>query len=684
MSEGKVGEVEVMKHRTYYLVRGQNADLEPAYASAKEMFDRVLRRMLKDTDRLIRPDLATSVCRTFIFECFSRFGRQIAKTVTGQWTHEDLIREADIESAFLAAKNGKDFSETAAESLRARCFNFIRSKDVDAENLKFHLTQGYYLIELLGLDKAKFLPLTNEAFSGAVFYLDTNVLIPRLLAGMQDGSLFDEMLRFARSMGIDLRVTRATLNEARSVGAPQSGQLKYLLSIYEIDTLKELSERTNDHFLNAFFARREQNPSITPDELVAPFDRIREVVEEEIGLRVIDKIEDEILAGRDYSHVAEVMQQKSEQIRKHTKGQLSLKHDVSHYALVIDERNENPKTWFLTGDRTLLEAGATFVRDGTPYCFALVGFLQSISPFLTSPAEEKTVVDVFTQFVTEQIFPPGPIFEVRDLRIFAEYQEDVISTHPDQVVEALDYVKEVVLNGKPYKVSDTDKVSAELKKYLSSSAEEKIQNLTQEAERRAHEAEEARRESQSERERREAAEEEIAGGQVKARRLAAMIANLRTTNTGNEERIESLSSQISHQQRQITNQQHQIDQRKRRDWVILGFVIAIAYWIFDDVIVAYLSHKWEWLVEYDEYVRLILSSASALAFSLPALPYIQNSQWRDEKKVAAFSLIVILAVVLSKVLDNRFLLSVANAVDFGGLLAVLFLSYLFTRKKGDK
>ena len=45
ISEGKVGEVEVIKHRTYYLVRGQNDDLEPAYASAKEMFDRVLKRI---------------------------------------------------------------------------------------------------------------------------------------------------------------------------------------------------------------------------------------------------------------------------------------------------------------------------------------------------------------------------------------------------------------------------------------------------------------------------------------------------------------------------------------------------------------------------------------------------------------------------------------------------------------
>ena len=47
----------------------------------------------------------------------------------------------------------------------------------DDKDLRFRLAQSYYVVQLLELSPQDFNPLADGAFSGAVFYLDTNVVL---------------------------------------------------------------------------------------------------------------------------------------------------------------------------------------------------------------------------------------------------------------------------------------------------------------------------------------------------------------------------------------------------------------------------------------------------------------------------------------------------------------------------
>jgi hypothetical protein len=126
---------------------------------------------------------------------------EIAKSVTGRLEREDLLRLPQIISAFKSACSGHSLSSAAVESLEARCSNFLRSTHPDDERLKLHLTQGYFFTQLLGIHADRFDPLAEQAFAGAVLYVDTNAVMPRLLRS-DAAAIFDEMVTVAKQLGI--------------------------------------------------------------------------------------------------------------------------------------------------------------------------------------------------------------------------------------------------------------------------------------------------------------------------------------------------------------------------------------------------------------------------------------------------------------------------------------------------
>jgi len=275
-------------------------------------------------------------------ECFARVGEQIAKTVTGQLGVDDVIRLDQLKSAFTAALSGQTLSGEAVQSLEARCMGFLKSTDPDDQKLKLYLTQSFYFAQLLGLENASFNPITEQAFTGAVFYLDTNVILPGMLGSDQNALLFNEMVGVARRLGMELRVTRATIDEARGVAADRRLQLETVVR----DIPPQLSALSRDQFLTGFLEARERDPNLTAEQYLEPFERTSEVLAG-LGIVIDDRTADEILARREAKREVELIQAEAVRLRGWGKNEAVLRHDVAHCVLVQDERNGNSRTWFL-------------------------------------------------------------------------------------------------------------------------------------------------------------------------------------------------------------------------------------------------------------------------------------------------------------------------------------------------
>jgi len=265
----------------------------------------------------------------------------------------------------------------------------------------------------------------EQTFSDSTFYLDTNVLVVGLLESERDFEMFKELVGVARRIGIKLRVTRATINEIRRVAADRCSQLKTVLP--ELPT--EVVEKANDQFLSAFLAARAAQPTPTPDAFFEQYDRLSEVMRDKWGFEVVENIEDEVLAAHTFAHERQVMQDSAVETRGWEKSEIVLNHDLCHFALVLDERRTNPKTWFLTRDRSLTHAASRLKRKNEQgFCFSLIGFLQSLSPFVTTPSEEHSLADVFSALLTEQLFPAEQLFDPKELMLLVEMHRDVLST----------------------------------------------------------------------------------------------------------------------------------------------------------------------------------------------------------------------------------------------------------------
>ena len=546
-----VAQTQLNKRHAYHLTdSGRKDPDEEAAESASQLFEPVLARMLKDTHLMCDKHDGATVCRTFISECFARFGQQIARAVTGGLSNDQLVNRADVEGAFQAAANLVQLSLDAKQSLKARCVRFLKSTERDDEELKFRLTQGYFVTQLLSLDVYSFNPLADDAFRDSVFFIDSNVLFYKLLSD-EGARLFVELVRICNVLEIELQVSRATINEMRRVAADRLEGLEKTLA----KAPAELVNRTRDDFLDAFLAERDDNPEVTVEVFLGRFDEIPELLAP-LGIKLYDHTIDEIISGQDVAWECEVVRDAAMTNRGWGKSETVCRHDVCHYLLIEDERRRGRKAWFLTRDKTLYQAAQDLGSDGPPFCFPLAGFLQSVSPFLEAPEFQRSLAGLFSAVLNGEIgdLSEQSEFDLQELKIISEFHTDVLSTPVDQLLPAFDYVKNAVLGGKSYRREDLPKVALELKKHLTSSMEKKQRGLQAELTRMKDKAAAQR-----------------AGHELETDKRQAEIIRLKTE-------LEEASCRHADDAKRNAN---------LSTWVaVLGVFMAIGIWTFDSELVS--------------------------------------------------------------------------------------------------
>jgi len=683
---GKVKRVDEKSSKSYFLTDKGGAELDRALEQAIDLFDPVLRRMLRDTEHQVPSETGKSICRAFILECFSRFGQQIARLVLGDYDADDLLRMLDVDGVFDSVAGNRKLSSEARDSLFNRCRQFLRSSEDEDKRLKLHLTQWFYFMELLGLGSngSPFDPLAKQAFRGSVFYLDTNVILMGLLVSDNRLKMFREMMRMSARLGVELRVTRATINETRHVIAKRLTELnKYLTRVPA-----ELSELTHDQFLAGYLEARAREPELTPEQFLKPFERLEETIKDDWKIVIRELSEDEMLAGRKLEHETAIVQQEAESQRPYPKPPSVLRHDVSHLALVADERGENPKTWFLTDDTSLVRAASrlastdkkqplaavvggepreTLATRVLPFCFYLASFLQSISPFTVSPEEEASLADIFSTLLNERLAISGKLFDMREMRILVEWNNDVMMTPPEQLAPALDHVKKLVLEGRPYKNGDMPRVALELKKYLSKSVEERERALEEEVRRRTEET----------------GQEKRARAEVERK-----AAELNEKVTEFESRMLAQAAEMATIQEELTLQKQLLEEGerqqragyilRRRYFMLAGFIIGICVWLLTDDLVRMLRARG--LNFEDRTARVAITLLGILIFCLPALLYTRSVAWRNDAKVfflAVLSVSVILASL--SFFDNAVVSTCASIIEIAMFSATLLYFAVFSR-----
>lgn len=655
MNEHKVERIEPKKRHAYYLTEAAVTDVNDLVNSGEDLFTPVLDRMTENTSHLIPKEMSTLICRSFICQCFARFGADIAKTVVGELACADLIEPAHIELAFEAATLAHNLQPEAGESLKSRCQQFLSSQHPQDVQLRFHLTQGFYFAQLLGLPGTSFNPLGEQAFAGCVLYLDTNVLLVGLLAPDLGVELFREMVAISKRIGTSLRVTRATINEARRVAVDRLAILTQILE--KLPT--EVIHRTNDQFITAFLSARETQHDLTPKAFLDPFDHLSDILATNWGIEIDERIEEEMLANESFSDVASVFQESALRTRKFEKSEAILKHDVSHYALIKSERNTKPQTWFLTRDRSLAQAALQLRRDAEqPFCFSLIGFLQAISPFVRSDGPENKFADIFSLLMEGNSLPTEAVFSAREFLLLVEMHQDVLSTPKESLIQALDYVKTVVLRGEPYKSQDCNKVSLGLKSYLVSSGDERRKELERQVSAAEKEATAAKSLAVSGQQRVKVLEGELGTKD-------ATISNLENTSASMQQKLQQAETTQS---------------RSRFGFALIGIVSATIWWATNDLLSQELIHIFPSMEPRIWWTRETLGVLGVLMFVIPGLYFVSKTKWGYKLRYGAAFILIGLALAASRIIGSGTWHSTGT-----GIIEVLFaaLSWLVTPRPRD-
>jgi hypothetical protein len=650
----KVGEIEVRTKKAYFIREKAAEELNSDAQTSDELLTRVIQRHTQNCDG--PQEQVLDVCKTFLSECFARLGSQIAQSVVKGITLDDVVNPAEINDAFERATSGKSLSKETKTSLRIRCIEILKSTHPEDVQLKFYLTNCYYVVQLLGLEPKQFDPLAEQAFSGSVFYLDTNVLILGLLTTEIRGQLFEEVIRIARRLEIELRVTRATIDEARVAAAERISAIRDLLGMVPDEILK----RTCDNFVEAFLIAREQNPAISPDDFFLAFDHISEIIPH-WGIAIVEQTPEEILQGRDFKREAEVIQQVAKEKRRRGKFALTLNHDLAHYALIQDQRKENGKTWFLTRDGILIQAAKILAGETPAFCFSLLGFLQSISPFLTINTAQHTLASVFDKLLTEQIFPIEPLFEIRELHLLAEKDRDVLAAPEDQLIKAMEYAKSVVLKGQPYTLAEVPNVSLALRTYIVSDADLREKELIRTRDLAVQ---------QAQRDQKEARKSKQLEGQalIQVQEKSAEIEKLRAE-------IKQLAGWIEESQKASVRAL----KRRRNLYRAGGILSGLCLWKLRDYLWQFVSDRWNLLGPKYQLV-------TTAGFGVAGLVIVCVSVWHllrhnDTARAAKIVIVgAILAAILATFLKSETISGLADCLQIGGTFAAI-LVLLFANRR---
>lgn len=649
----------------YHLSSSAEARLDASTSEIATLISAAFQRHFRDLVEIA--DVPTKVFRHFVMECFARYGRTLALGVAGRVTNDVLLQSIDARDAARSALAAASVRADLHDTVTARCLAFIRSCDPIDERLKFLLAQGYYFTQLLGVEEASFSPLAEHAFSGAVFYLDTNVIIAGLLPSEVDEEMMVEVLAIARRIGIEIRVTRSTIEELHFVVTRRVPELRSILAVLP----EEVLAKTNDQIIQAFLHARHGDSHLTPDAFLDNLNALEARMRDEWQITVDEQTLQRTDFASDAATVSRILQEEALNVRGYPKHPSVLAHDVALYQLIEHEREANPLTWFLTRDKSLPSAAERLQPGKVPFCFSQIAMLQSISPFVTSAEEEFSFVDVFGSLMADQFSSMGMVLDVSEMMLLVEYHEDVMATPPDQLLMALDFVKSRTLHGRRYTESEIPQVSLELKKFLACDRETQIITLRDEQNRLLAAIENEQRDKVE-------TQAMLLAALRKQEDLEAEVGGLRTSLHAAEQTGEH---RVGVLREELNNQKLRVSRRVSTGLALLGVSVALIIWRNTDYLAdLLLTHRSTPALSLP-WIKLGLRTVGTLFFVIPPCRLIAVLLRTASVKITASGAIIALALWLSGLLNSSQAGDMANYLAVGTVIAAVALSAWYVERE---
>lgn len=464
--------------------------------TAEKHFSQVMQRLFKNTPEGIQHYFAPFLeCLCIIF---SQLGESYVRLIKGDVALDELLRSPIIGQAFQAVNTKYPSIDT--ELFESVVLSFFQDTHPDYDLIKWNMAQNYYLAKALGLDPSGHI-LSKEVFGGAVFYLDTNVLINALEPTARHHGTFRALSKACKALQIQLQACQISLDELRRV-------VDYHCKLIE-KVADQISDEIAPKIRGVFFRiYREQLEAEAPVDFETLFSSFYEPMEDLARIYEVELIDDpwfvEAVEGQETQKLLQKIQREYRAKLGRSKGKASALHDALLLQwLQLERERSTANTWLATLDTSLPGFSPQGEGEpGRPLAITLDALLQWISPMVIyEAADEYEVAAIFSKAVKDQLLPRETYFDLSDFLVFAEMEWSCKELPSEDVEECIRYVKTKAPGLDPSEAADREKIAREISKFFTDPSrkyKEELQRLESMLEASRVESGRQREESQKE------------------------------------------------------------------------------------------------------------------------------------------------------------------------------------------
>jgi hypothetical protein len=460
-SKGRITVQKDDHENLYKLAESSRKELEREQEDADRLFEKVVNRVFKNAEGY------PSIFREPFLKClsliFSELAEYYVKVLKAEVTEEQFIGSSALSASIDQVE--KEFSHIIkGTSFRDGVIDFFRFTDPDCDTIKWNMAQNYYIAKVLGMDPEGVL-LSREIFGGAIFYLDTNVIISALEPKDKHHRSFKELSAACKKIGIELNACQITLNEL-------NGLVDYQRRLIEkvADRIpEETKQKVRGIFYELYREKQLSEGEVNFDTLFSSFEDPIKQLKESFDVQLVDdKWFDSAEIEKPTLELVKFLKRKYMKMRGRQKPKPIALHDALLLLWLQKARKEGKtNTWLITLDTTL--PGSLAQGEGgkeRPYAITLDALLQWISPIGITYETEADFATVFSEAVKYQLLPRDRFFDLKDFLIFAELQIETKELPAVDVEQSIRHIRAHAPGLDPSDPNDREKLARELAKFF--------------------------------------------------------------------------------------------------------------------------------------------------------------------------------------------------------------------------
>lgn len=455
---------------TYELSQKSRREMAEVLQQAEQRFQSVVAVLFKNAGgeaSAYEEPFLKALCNIF-----SQLGEESVRLIKGDIKSDEFLKSPSITLALKLIE--KDFPSIDPVVFGNAVMTFFQINDPDFDEIKWNMTQNYFVAKALGLDPSGAL-LSKEVFEDAVFYLDTNVLIVALESKSRYHRSFLTFAKACKQLGVTFKVCQISLDELNRVLAYQRD-----LIIKVMDQIPEQTAgRVRSVFYEIYLERKKAGETVEIDDLFSSFSSPMKDLEESFGAELDDDIWfDNNKEERATQSFANDLGRRYLNLRLRTKSQRATLHDALLLLWIQKTRQETPAS------NVLLVTADTSLPGCVPrnsLCSSLAitsdALLQWISPLIAAEETGGNFAEVFSEMIKYRLLPQDRFFALEDFLIFHEMHMSCRELPAQDVEECIRYIKTHAYTLDPSRPSDREKLAYEVSKFFADPGRKYLQEI---------------------------------------------------------------------------------------------------------------------------------------------------------------------------------------------------------------